>query len=352
MTLQFTPDPPEKSRSIRVNRRNFNVIGELHAARRTWPVIERSGRADRERYVVFDRHAGPGGGLRIVFVLNRSQASRQHIDVLRRVSGNCSELPTIHEMRHDGDAIVLIVSWVPGTTLADYLAQLEARQTSRPSPTEAIRLIRGLAHGLSRLHRHRQVVHGDLRPDNLILTSGPSRLVLIDFGSAWTYEAAWHRDPGDGSVPTYAAPELHAATGTLDWRSDQFSLSVILYELLTLQLPYGGLGGSVLKLVSARTAADRLTPPSQAIGRSREIPRSLLSDMDGVVLRGLSLDPNERFCTPGEWLDALDGIHTSIQFLAHAPSQNTRLTRVVESIVDCVERLRNRSVNFGSRSDG
>ena len=343
MAHRFDTYPADMRRSVRVNRRNFTIIGELHAARRSWPVIERSGRSGRERYVVFDRHVGPGGGLRVVFLLNHSQASRQHLNALRRVSGNCSELPTIHEMRRDGDVIVLSVGWVPGTTLADYFSQVEAREISRPSLTEAIRLIRGLAHGLSRLHRHQQVIHSDLRPDNLILTTGPSRLVLIDFGSAWMFEAACRRDPGDGCVPGYAAPELQTPSSTLDWRSDQFSMSVIVYELLTLQLPYGGLGGAVLHSVSRQSAERRLTGPSQNTSHRRRIPRSLLNDIDDVVLRGLSLDPDERFSTPGEWLDALDGIHASIQLMAHAPSQSRRVTRVIEAIASGFTRLRNRA---------
>ena len=350
MAAPYEPYRREARTSVRVNRRNYPIVGRLQAAGRWWPVIERHAYPGRERHIVFDRHAGPGGGLRGLFILNRSHASRQRLNVLRRVATTCSDMPAILECRFERDHIVLIVTWVPGLALADYLQQVRCHAVSRPSPTESVRLVRGLAHAVSQLHRHRQVIHGDLRPDNLILKTGSSRLVMIDFGSAWTTEATARRDPGDGGVAAYLAPELQTRVGTVDGRSDQFSVSVILYELLTLQLPYGGLGGSVLNFASAETAARKLVPPGRLMSRRRQIPRSLLKDIDRLVLRGLALDPEHRFATSRDWLDHLDSLQTSIRVLALAPATPSSVTGVIEWLVGCVERLRPGNDVDGKRS--
>lgn len=69
--------------------------------------------------------------------------------------------------------------------------------------------------------------------------------MLVDFGSAWPIERTARRELGDGFHASYAAPELQGATGVIDGRADQFSASVVLYEMLTGQLPYqwGGKAG-------------------------------------------------------------------------------------------------------------
>ncbi|MDA1166009.1 MAG: protein kinase [Planctomycetota bacterium] len=350
MAATYEPYSRETRTSVRVNRRNYPIVGRLQAAGRWWPVIKRHGCLGRERHVVFDRHAGPGGDLRGLFILNRSHASRQRLNVLRRVAATCSDLPAILECRFERDHIVLIVTWVPGMTLAEYLNEARSHAVARPSPTEAVRLVRGLAHAVCQLHRHRQVIHGDLRPDNLILTTGSSRLVMIDFGSAWTTEATARRDPGDGGVAVYQAPELQTRTGTVDGRSDQFSVSAILYELLTLQLPYGGLGGSVVNFASAETAARKLVPPGRLMPRRRQLPRSLGQDIDRLVLRGLALDPEHRFATSRDWLDHLDALQTSIRVLAVAPAGPSSLTGVIEWLAGCFERLRPSNDADGKRS--
>ena len=93
------------------------------------------------------------------------------------------------------------------------------------------------------MHHKKNFVHGDIRPENLVLCREPNRLVLIDFGSAWPVEKTTARSLGDGVSEFYSAPEQLRDNRFADFRSDQFSASVVFYELLTLDLPYEGLGG-------------------------------------------------------------------------------------------------------------
>ena len=84
-----------------------------------------------------------------------------------------------------------------------------------PVAPEIIRLIRGLAHGLAHYHRRANLVHGDISPANIIITSGTKQLVLIDFGSAWPADAV----VGASALAQCGAldPAYAPGTGTPVW---------------------------------------------------------------------------------------------------------------------------------------
>ena len=327
--------------TVRISGRSYPVVDRVSALGRTWPVLEITATGSRRQLKVFDRLAGPRGSLRGLFLLPKSEASRQHIEVLRRVSATNSQLPTILECRCERQWIVLVVTWVHGSTLREYLEAVRTGRRPATSPVESVRLIRGLAHGLAQLHRHRQIIHGDLRPENLILATRPTRLVLIDFGSAWMAEAAARRNHGDGFVPAYAAPELQceSAGSVCDFRSDQFATAVMLFELLTGQLPYGGVGGQVLRLVDEPTARQRLIPPSQLSPDQRRIPGPVWDAIDAHVIRGLSPVPDGRFATPTAWLDSLDSLHTGISQARHVIDRRPLVTRVMAWLAGCLKGI-------------
>lgn len=123
----------------------------------------------------------------------------------------------------------------------------------RPELEAVRRIVEQLVKGLRALHRN-EIVHGDLRPENVIVDADGG-VKIIDFGSA-RVEGLVQAAPGEAPMPgalQYAAPEVlagHKAT----WRADLFSVAVIAYEMLTGQLPYGAGAGRV----RSEADADRL----------------------------------------------------------------------------------------------
>lgn len=324
--------------NLRINGRNWPVIERRHIGGRTYLILEKTGAADRQRFRAFDPQAGPRGELRAIYLLPRSHASRQHIGVLQRLSGRNDSLPTILDCRFQRDHVVLVLTWIRGIDLRQYLDRVRAGRTPHPSPLESFRLIRGLAHGLSQIHRHVQVIHGDIRPENLILTSGPTRLIPIDFGTAWQAEQTSRRDLGDGNIPVYTAPELQLS-GVGDFRSDQFALTLVLYELLTLQHPYGGLGGKAGLPEFADAETTTLASASRQHSQARRLPRSLWTLIDRLLATGLSLDPSDRYETPRAWLDAFDEIDSRVRTLRFPDNRLTLLTRVTHWFGDLYSTL-------------
>jgi serine/threonine protein kinase len=202
-------------------------------------------------------------------------------------------------------------------------------QKPRISAVLAFGRARGLAHGLRSLHTAKQIIHGDIKPENIVLSTDSGRLSLIDFGSAWQVERSLQRDCGDGVSQVYSAPELLNRASRVDWRADQFSLSVILYELLTFKIPYGGLGGKAGRKELSFAALPGLTPPSELNSDRSRLPAVVWQGIDRIVLRGLALDPEQRYPTPEAWLDEFDSVDLEIRRPQPLSSLNDRLTKMV-----------------------
>jgi serine/threonine-protein kinase len=280
----------------------------------------------RQRYLAYDPCGAPGLPV-VVVVLPRSPAAKQHIEILKRLSRRSDSLPSILDYQVRRDETIVVLAWVCGPTLGHYCQEMLAGRKPRISAVLAFRRARGLAHGLRSLHTANQIIHGDIKPDNIVLSTDSGRWSLIDYGSAWQVQDTRHRISGDGVSPSYSAPELQDRAGHVDWRADQFSLSVILYELLTLKIPYGGLGGKAGRSELSATKIPGLIPPSEL--KSDKLPTIVWQGIDRIVTRGLSLHRELRYPTPEAWLDDLDCVDLDIRRPRTLAPLNDRLTKVV-----------------------
>ena len=299
-------------KSIRFRGQTEPVLRTFRVRGRTYFALERLSR--RGAYRVFDQNAGPHGDYRILHQVPGSQASQQSIEILRRLGGpnGNRNFPGIVDFARQGDDLFVVVAWVSGTSLRQYLEAIRQQQTPRPSVSEVVRLVRGLVHGVAHYHRRTNIIHGDISPANIILTSGTRQLVLVDFGSAWPIEGTATRDVGDGVTEPYAAPERLACHAAEDFRSDAFSLSVVAYELLTLAIPFGGLGGRAGTPSLSAKMASAYEPPSQLI-RTERLPRRIVHMLDDCLLKGLAVHPDERFSTTTTWIAAWDELHFAMK---------------------------------------
>jgi len=97
-------------------------------------------------------------------------------------------------------------------------------------------------------------------------------------------------------TPGYASPEQSQEKGLIDHRTDQFAVSVVLYQMITGEIPYERLrwvNGNYT--VDAELATAKSKNPGCTHGR-----------LDAVVARGLSFDRNSRFPTTSAWIAALE----------------------------------------------
>jgi predicted Ser/Thr protein kinase len=154
------------------------------------------------------------------------------------------------------------------------------------TPTKAATLIRQIALALQEAHE-RQVIHRDLKPSNIMINPR-GEPVVMDFGLARLLERDDQRLTQSGAIlgtPSYMSPEqLNGDVKTLGPATDVYSLGVILYELLTDQLPYDGPPALMLATILTRTP----TPP-------REIRQDLDPWLEAICLKAMAKKVEDRY---------------------------------------------------------
>ena len=190
--------------------------------------------------------------------------------------------------------LVMVMEYVEGTTLAARLEQ------SPIPPGEAIGYVTQVLNALAYAHA-KSVIHRDIKPANMMLTPNGT-IKLMDFGIA--------RAKGDASMTVtgttlgslfYMSPE-QVKGGTVDPRSDLYSLGVSLYEMVTGQLPFKA--GSDYSIMTAQLQ-ERPKPPS-------EVLPGLPPQLNGIILHSMAKEPTERFQSADEFRQALESIRQSI----------------------------------------
>ena len=302
-----------KSKTIRFRGREEQVLETIRVRGRSYFALEELSR--RGAFRVFDPRAAPGGDYRVLYRFPASEMQRQKTEVLRRLSGPSANrnFPQLVEFTRAGGDYFVLLSWVWGTNLSDYFRAIQEQETPRPSVPETVRLMRGLAHGLGHFHRRSNLIHGDISPANIILTTKTKQLVLIDFGSAWPIENSATKTTGDGLTRPFAAPERMFNHAAEDFRADVFSLSVVAYQMLTSEIPYDGLGGQAGSPSFAEEAGKSYRAPSTFSLRSDQLTRAAIERLDHYFLSGLALHPDGRFHTRSDWLKAWDELDRSLK---------------------------------------
>lgn len=193
-----------------------------------------------------------------------------------RAAGKLSHpnVVTVYDFGEDGGRYFIAMEYLEGVTLRDRLQAQGALPIH-----DAVHIARQVLDGLAHAHRNK-VVHRDVKPENIHIL--PQGLVkLTDFGIARLTEEA--SLTGEGQVfgtPSYMSPE-QIMGGSIDHRSDLFSLAVVLYEMLTGRKPFTG--DSVITITYAIMNAE---PPFLT-----GVPPALAS----VVMKGLAKDPGQRY---------------------------------------------------------
>ncbi len=188
----------------------------------------------------------------------------------------------IHESGEAGGVPYLLMEYVDGITLREAMANKVL------TLAEALAVVPQVCDALDYAHRA-GVVHRDIKPENILIDQ-TGRVRIADFGLAKLADATGtsltHSRQMMGT-PHYMAPEQWERPNEVDHRADIYALGVILYELLTGELPLG-----------------RFDLPSQK-GRGD-------ARVDAIILLALAKEPNQRYQRAGDVKTALSGIDLSL----------------------------------------
>lgn len=209
---------------------------------------------------------------------------------------------SIYDVGREDNFHYLVMEYVEGQNLKEII------QNRAPlEPLEAIDYLIQILDALEHAHEN-QVIHRDIKPHNILVTKG-GKVKVTDFGIAQAASAATLTYTGTviGSVQ-YISPE-QAKGETTGTAADIYSSGVVLYELLTGQLPFTG--DTAISIALKHIQSD-FTPPSELV---RDIPPAL----EAIVIKAMNKDPKERFASAHEMRTALEKVRTVLA--ADLPTQ-------------------------------
>jgi len=196
----------------------------------------------------------------------------------------------------------IIMEWLDGKSLSASLAQ------GAFGVARAVHVARGIGRALAAAHAS-GIVHRDLKPDNIFLVTrneDPDFVKVLDFGIAKLMQPETAAGPDvktkTGSLigtPSYMSPE-QCRGAVVDHRTDIYALGVLLYQMLTGELPFRAEGLGEL-LLQHMTVAPRPL---------RELRAEIPQPVERAVLKALEKNPEQRFQTVDALLEALDGVLT------------------------------------------
>jgi len=206
---------------------------------------------------------------------------------------NHPHILTVHDSGETPEGLLWYsMPYVRGESLRDRL-----KRDGRLPLEEALRITSEAGRALDYAHRE-GVIHRDIKPENILLTLDGDTLVA-DFGIARALGGpAESRLTQAGlalGTPAYMAPEQATGDRSVDARTDQYSLAIVCYEMLTGHPPFEGTTG-------AAVIARRFTAPIPTVRAERpDVPEAA----ERALQRAMMLDPADRFGTVAELLRAL-----------------------------------------------
>ena len=208
---------------------------------------------------------------------------------------NHPNIVPIYTVEERDNLVYFVMAYIKGDNLGQRL-----QQHGPIPPVEVRRILREVADALAYAH-HRNVIHRDIKPDNIIIDEETGRAMVTDFGIARALT-----DSGDSRLtatgmaigtPAYMSPEQSAGDQAIDGRSDLYSLGVVGYQMLCGQPPF----------VASNT-------PSMLVKHLSEKPipvderwPDLPPDLARAVMMCLEKDPADRFPSAAAFAVALDG---------------------------------------------
>lgn len=218
---------------------------------------------------------------------------------------------SVHDSGSANGLLWFSMPFVEGETLRAHL-----ERDGQLPVDEAIRITREASQALQYAHDH-GVVHRDVKPENLLITTDGNTLVA-DFGIAQALGAeiaigAPQRLTETGMVvgtPQYMSPEQASGDRALDARTDMYSLATVLYEMLAGEPPFTGPNAQTVR-------AKMLSGPPPSVRRARP---AITPALDAALDKALALAPADRYPSVADFSRTLATVETAAHQAAPAPS--------------------------------
>lgn len=198
----------------------------------------------------------------------------------------------IYQFAQEENLYFIAMAYLDGRDLRDVLKDYAEQKQMMPRD-EMLKVLHDIASGLDYAHKN-SIIHRDIKPSNIIVTT-EGNAVLTDFGLALN---AVEGTIGNtfGSVH-YIAPEQAISSAQSVAQSDQYSLGVIVYELLAGQVPFDDAS-------AMSVALKHISDPPPPI---RDLNSKVTPELEAVVMKALDKEPTNRYTTVSDFIDAFEG---------------------------------------------
>jgi serine/threonine-protein kinase len=206
----------------------------------------------------------------------------------------------IHDAELQGDNAYIAMDYISG-----YSMSLRLRKREYLTVGECIRISKAMLRALTVAHSH-GVIHGDIKPANIMYDSVNDTYILTDFGAAYSDRRERQNENVIVGTPAYMSPEQLEGK-KLDGRSDLFSLAVTLYHLLTGYQPFAGKNLPELKqnIVTNDPDLNHLTLPA---------------GITEVIIKALQKKPYMRFADAQQMLTSVEHCEKQLRDRMHRHS--------------------------------
>ena len=227
-------------------------------------------------------HPNPGGGDE-----DKKRFAKEMRALGRLIHQNIVTIFDADEDPVTGSAYI-IMEYVEGRSLAQILSAGE-----RLSIKQVREIGVQICMALDFAHE-KGIVHRDMKPGNVLLSAENQAVKLVDFGIARLEEEGFTQTSSFLGTPRYMSPE-QCNGDTVEKRSDLFSASAVLYELLTLRKAFAGDSPAA---IIHQVVTHRPDPPMRIAG---EVPK----DLNDAIMKGLEKKPSDRFTSCKEMARAI-----------------------------------------------
>ena len=208
---------------------------------------------------------------------------------------------TIYQYGETDTLFFIAMKLVEGQSLSNFLRDHRRRGELLPVE-QMLKMVNDVCNALDYAHA-RGIVHRDIKPSNILFDKNQSeRAILTDFGLAMELGAGSTRGTAFGT-PRYIAPEQAVSSQQAVPQSDIYSLAVVVFEILTGQVPFQD--DSPMSIALSHITSE---PP-----RPRSINPAIPDEVEAVVLKALAKEPGDRYPTAGEFYRALEAAYVSAE---------------------------------------